>query len=229
MTRQFKPFLLLAYFVTALAASLWLSDAVSAQETPAEPAASEGTESDAFVAPVIVDGDVLFRVRGSSALPAPERAEIVQNKIVEVAEASDTPKVEITYEETEFGIWTLADGERISIVTEADAELEQMELSVLSVLHGDAIKQSIESYRSNRTEQARVSGAIEAAAWTLGFVAFVVAILWLHRRIRRKTLKFVSRHLKDVETATAKSVQAEAIAALVDLIAPGFGEGCVEV
>lgn len=215
MARQFKPFLLLVYFLTALASSLWFSDVVLAQETPTEPPAPDGAESDSFVAPVIVDGDVLFQVRGSSALPAPERAEDVQDKIIEIAEASDAPTVEVTYEETEFGIWTLADGERVSIVTEADAELDQMELSVLSVLHGNAIKQSIEDYRANRTDRARVSGAIEAVAWTIGFVAFVVAILWVHRRIRRKTLKFVSLHLKDVETATAKSVQAEAIAALV--------------
>lgn len=215
MARQFKPFLLLVYFLTALASSLWFSDVVLAQETPTEPLASDGADSDSFVAPVIVDGDVLFQVRGSSALPAPERAEDVQDKIIEIAEASDALTVEVTYEETEFGIWTLADGERVSIVTEADAELDQMELSVLSVLHGNAIKQSIEDYRANRTDRARVSGAIEAVAWTIGFVAFVVAILWVHRRIRRKTLKFVSLHLKDVETATAKSVQAEAIAALV--------------
>ncbi|CUH44081.1 mechanosensitive ion channel family protein [Ruegeria atlantica] len=215
MARQFKPFLLLVYFLTALASSLWFSDVVQAQETPTEPPASDGADSDSFVAPVIVDGDVLFQVRGSSALPAPERAEDVQDKIIEIAEASDALTVEVTYEETEFGIWTLADGERVSIVTEADAELDQMELSVLSVLHGNAIKKSIEDYRANRTDRARVSGAIEAVAWTIGFVAFVVAILWVHRRIRRKTLKFVSLHLKDVETATAKSVQAEAIAALV--------------
>ncbi|WP_170325332.1 mechanosensitive ion channel family protein [Ruegeria arenilitoris] len=215
MVRYFKPFLLLPYFLIPLVLSLWFSGSVWAQETPVENVTSEVDESDAFMAPVIVDGDVLFQVRGSSALPAPERAEGVQNKIIEIAEASDAPSVEITYEETELGTWIMADGERISIVTTADSELDQMELGVLSVLHGTAIKQAIEAYRANRTEQARVSGAIEAAAWTLGFVAFVVAIVWLHRRIRRRTLKFVEHHLKDVETATAKSVQAEAIAALV--------------
>ncbi|WP_170399937.1 mechanosensitive ion channel family protein [Ruegeria arenilitoris] len=215
MVRYFKPFLLLSYFLIPLVLSLWIADPVSAQETPVENVTSEVDESDAFMAPVIVDGDVLFQVRGSSALPAPERAEGVQDKIIAIAEASDAPSVEITFEETELGIWILADGERISIVTTADSELDQMELSVLSVLHGNAIKQAVEAYRANRTEKARVSGAIEAAAWTFGFVAFVVAILWLHRRIRRRTLKFVKRHLKDVETATAKSVQAEAIAALV--------------
>ncbi len=215
MARQFKPFLLLRYFLAALAVILWFDGPVRAQDAPAEATAPEAAESEAFMAPVIVDGDILFQVRGSSALPAPERAEGVQNKIIEIAEASDATEVAISFEETDFGTWILADGERVSIVTEADAELDQMELSVVSVLHGNAIKQSIEAYRSNRTDQARVSGAIEAAAWTLGFFVFVVAILWLHRRIRRRTLKFVKRHLKDVETATAKSVQAEAIAALV--------------
>lgn len=60
-----------------------------------------------------------------------------------------------------------------------------------------------------------MSSAIEAGVWTLAFVVFVVVILWLHRRIRRRTLLFVKRYLKDVENATAKSVQAEAIAALI--------------
>ena len=86
---------------------------------------------------------------------------------------------------------------------------------VLGFLHGQAIEEAILAYRSNRTEQARVSGAIEAAGWTIGFVVFVLVILWLHRRIRRRTLKLVKRYLQDVETATAKSVQAEAIAALI--------------
>ncbi len=192
-----------------------LASPVWAQNATSEEPAIEDTESEIFQAPVIVDGDTLFHLRGSSALPAPERAASVQNKIIEIAEASDAEQVSITFEDSEFGIRIFADGVQVSIVTDADSELEQMDLNVLSLLHGDAIKQSIESYRANRTEQARVSGAIEALAWTAGFALFVVVILWLHRRIRRRTLKLVKRYLKDVETATAKSVQAEAIAALI--------------
>ncbi|MCG7521331.1 mechanosensitive ion channel family protein [Ruegeria sp. Ofav3-42] len=199
-------------------AALWIAlcaPSVLAQESPIEPQDSETTESEIFKAPVIVDGDTLFFLRGSSALPAPERAERVQNSIIEVAEASESPTVDIAFEETELGIRIRADGVIISIVTVADAELDQMELDVLSFLHGDAIEEAIITYRANRTEQARVSGAIEAVAWTFGFAVFIVAILWLHRRIRRRTLAFVQGYLEDVETATAKSVQAEAIAALV--------------
>ena len=215
MRVRYKPFQSLTLLLSLLTFILWLAAPLKAQETPAEIAEPESEETDSFKAPVIVDGDMLFFLRGSSALPAPERAESVQNKIIEVAESSENPAVDISFEDTDLGIRIRADGVIVSIVTVADAELDQMELDVLSFLHGQAIEEAILNYRSNRTEQARVSGAIEAAGWTLGFVVFVLVILWLHRRIRRRTLKLVKRYLKDVETATAKSVQAEAIAALV--------------
>ncbi|SMO35023.1 mechanosensitive ion channel family protein [Ruegeria faecimaris] len=185
-----------------------------AQDAPIEtPETSEQSEN--FKAPVIIDGESLFFLRGSSALPAPERAETVQNNIIQVALSSENPEVTVTYEDTELGTRILVDGVPVSTVTVADAEMDQMELDVITYLHGSAIHDAIVAYRANRTEQARVSGALEALGWTLGFAVFIAIILWLHRRIRRRTLKFVSRHLKDVETATAKSVQAEAIAALV--------------
>ncbi|NVO55684.1 mechanosensitive ion channel [Rhodobacteraceae bacterium B1Z28] len=215
MTYHYKPFQLLTLLLLALALVLSLSIPGLAQEAAPESGEAEVAESDTFKAPVIVDGDTLFFLRGSSALPAPERAERVQNSIIEVAESSENPSVEITFEETELGNRILADGIIVSIVTTADAELDQMTLDVLSILHRDAIEEAIVAYRANRTEQARVSGAIEAAAWTIGFALFIVIILWLHRRIRRRTLKLVMRYLSDVETATAKSVQAEAIAALI--------------
>lgn len=215
MRHFFKPLFGLALLLCALTLTAVASPPASAQETPPQPSEEEIAQAEAFRAPVIVDGDTLFHIRGSSALPAPERAENIQNAIITVAESSDRPDVSITFEETDLGTRILADGVMVSIVTEADAELDQMDLKVLTALHADAIREAIRSYRANRTDEARVSGAIEAGAWTLGFAVFVAAILWLHRRIRRRTLSVVRRYLRDVEEATAKSVQAEAIAALI--------------
>ena len=192
-----------------------LSTAGQAQDTPAEPSEADAAGSEVFKAPVIIDGDPLFFLRGSSALPANERAERVQNRIIEIAESSESLNVEITYRDSELGTEILADGVVVSVATEADAELDQMEIDIISVLQGDAIREAIVTYRANRSDEARVSGAIEAAGWTFGFVVFIVLILWLHRRIKRRTLEIVQGYLKDVETVTAKSVQAEAIAALI--------------
>ncbi|WP_377186823.1 mechanosensitive ion channel family protein [Ruegeria meonggei] len=213
MTQFFQSFGMVARLLVAVLL-ITLPFAAAAQDI-AEDLRVDEEQSETFKAPVIVDGETLFFLRGSSALPASDRVERVQDAIIEVAEASTSTTVAIVFEDTELGTLILADDVQVTIVTEADAELDQMELDVLSFLHGQAIEEAIIAYRANRTEQARVSGAIEAAGWTFGFIVFVVAILWLHRSIRRRTLKFVKRHLKDVETATAKSVQAEAIAALV--------------
>lgn len=215
MPHYFKPLQVLGLFLSALMLAWLFSGPVIAQDGTEGTPDVESEQTEAYKAPVILDGDTLFHIRGSSALPAPERAENIQNAIITVAEASDATDVDITYEETELGTRILADGVIVTTVTAADAELEQMELSVLSLLQSNAIREAILSYRANRTDAARVSGAIEAAVWTLGFATFIVAILWLHRRIRRRTLIFVRRYLQDVEQATAKSVQAEAMAALI--------------
>lgn len=203
--------------VLALAAALFMACALAAgaQDLSGEQSETEALAPDVFEAPVIVDGETLFVVRGSSALPGPERAKRIQTAIVDIATSSQDADVTITFRDSELGTEIFADGKRISVVTEADAELEQTGIAVLSAMQGDAIRESIIAYRANRTEEARVSSAIEAGVWTLAFVVFVVVILWLHRRIRRRTLLFVKRYLKDVENATAKSVQAEAIAALI--------------
>ena len=65
-------------FVVFCAGVLLMLAAVpaTAQEVSTAPveASDERLESEAFVAPVVVDGQELFVVRGSSALPANERA-----------------------------------------------------------------------------------------------------------------------------------------------------------
>ncbi|MGI9367761.1 MAG: mechanosensitive ion channel family protein [Ruegeria sp.] len=216
MTYSIRSFRLLSLL---LASILWLfacASFLNAQET--EVATDDPTQeelSEDFKAPVIVDGDTLFYLRGSSALPAPERVARVQDQIIEIAEASKDGNVDITFQVSDVGTEILANGTFVSIVTEADAELDQMDVRVLTLLHGDAIHDAIVAYRANRSEEARVSGAIEAVFWTFGFALIVTTILWLNRRIRRRTLTLVMRRLQDVETATKKQVQAEAIAALI--------------
>ncbi|SLN45591.1 Mechanosensitive channel MscK precursor [Falsiruegeria litorea R37] len=171
--------------------------------------------NDTFQAPVIVDGNELFVLRGSSALPAIERVAQVQERIVEVAAKSKSKAVEITFEETDLGIKIIADGTEISIVTQADADLDQMDVSVLAALQGDAIRDAILTYRSERTDEARVTGAIEAGLWTVGFALFSALIIWLRRRFKLGINAIVRRNFAEVETATNAQVQADAIAALI--------------
>ncbi|WP_240336793.1 mechanosensitive ion channel family protein [Tropicibacter sp. Alg240-R139] len=183
-------------------------------EVPPPPLAEEEPDG-TFQATVIVDGHELFLLRGSSALPAAERVALVQERIVALAANSTKKTVDITFQETELGIEILADGTPISIVTAADGELDQMDVDVLAQLQGDAIRDAILSYRNERTNEARVTGAIEAGLWTVGFALFSVLIFWLRRRFKLGINAIVRRNFAEVETATNEQVQADAIAALI--------------
>ena len=78
---------------SALALAL-LSAAPALAQAPPAPASSSGTaagpEADLALAtaPVLLDGEALFRVRGTSTYPAEERARRIAGRIEEVARTS---------------------------------------------------------------------------------------------------------------------------------------------
>ncbi|MFA3920345.1 mechanosensitive ion channel family protein [Ruegeria hyattellae] len=207
-------FLTGTFFLLALC--LLTSTAIAQEEArPPEVVAEDADTQEHFFAPVIVDGEELFRLRGSSALPASERVLDVQTRIIDAAEASDRNTVEITFKDHDLGTLILADGSEITVVTEADSELEQMDVAVLTHMQAEAIELAILTYRSDRTDEARVTGALEALGWTLGFGLFSYAILWIKKRLKRKITGLVRRHFANVESATNEQVQADAIASLI--------------
>jgi hypothetical protein len=75
---------------------------------------------------VVVDGEELFLVRGSSALPANERAGSIIDRIITAAEASDQATVQVEIRPGEFGPTIYADEKMIMVTTVADAEFEQV-------------------------------------------------------------------------------------------------------
>jgi small-conductance mechanosensitive channel len=148
-------------------------------------------------APVELDGQVLFRVRGSSSLPAETRAANIRARLEAVAADSAIPLAALRVAEAE-GLERIMAGDRpIVAVTEADARLEQLTRSELAQIHLARIRQAIDEYRQARTPQASRRGIRDAAGAT---VAFVVAILlliglswWLHRAIERRTVSASKR------------------------------------
>lgn len=189
----------------------------SAQEQKADaPAEAETAEDqEVFQAPVTVDGQELFLLRGSSALPATERAGEVARRIIDVAGAGSGSTISTEIRPTEIGPGIYVGNVLLTVVTKADAELEQMDVKVLAELQANAIEQAIAGYRSERTEEARTRGALEVAGWTGIFAVFSFLVLatrnWLRRRINRS----VTRRFAALDSATNEQVQARAIAALI--------------
>jgi small-conductance mechanosensitive channel len=175
----------------------------------------ELAENSDFLAPVMIDGEELFLVRGTSALPATKRAANVQNKLIEIAGSSDAKTVKIDIRPTDLGPAIFADGANITTVTQADAELEQIEVDVLVSLQADTISKAILKYRADRTDEARVDSAIEVALWSIAFVLFTVLMLWTRKWLKRRINRLVHRYFADLDTVTNAQVQSQAIAALI--------------
>ena len=169
---------------------------------------------DVLAAPVVFDGETLFLVRGTSALPATERAQKIADRLTQVARSSDTQDVQPSIQEIEFGREISFGGTMITITTVADAELEQIDIDVLAGLQAEAIAGAIETYRLQRSTDARVDSAVAAAAWTAGFLLLSVLFFRTGHRLGNAAARLASRRFHGLEEATGSIVQGQAIANL---------------
>lgn len=176
-------------------------------------------EEGVFSAPVVVDGEDLFLIRGSSVLPATERAENIERRIIQAAEQLGEKAAEVSIEKSELGRVITVNGRMITITTQADADLEQIELEVLAGLHAEAIQAATEGYRSSRSNEARVESAFEAVAWSIGFL--IVTVLFFRRRHRviKQVQDFSNARMMQVGEATQSVVQGHAVARLIAFLA----------
>lgn len=188
--------------------------AVLAQDEATDEDDTPSVDIEVFLQPVVVDGEEIFSVRGSTALPAEERAALVTKRIIEVASRSEATSVVMRVERGEIGRSIFADGTMVTVTTAADAEFEQMELAVLAQLHAEAVEQAILEYRSNRTDAAFSYGAITAAIWSGFFILYCTLLLWLRKRVPRLVARIVERRARKLQEATKDIVQSSAVSNL---------------
>ncbi len=176
-------------------------------------------EDEVFVSPVIVEGDELFFVRGSTALPANERAEKVEDRIIEFASSSDKKTLTVRLLKNEFGTEIQVDGRMMTITTDADADFEQIGIEVLAGLQAEAIEMAILAYRENRSGAARVGSAVAAFVWTVLFLG--ISYLFFHKRKVAMALlnRVVRKRFLTVEEKTQAFIRGKAIASLVGYVA----------
>ena len=116
--------------------------------------ATEADDSLSTSANVVIDGDVLFRVRGIPAFPADERAAKVAERITALAkdDAVDPGDGQFVLE-NERVIITIAGTQILQLVPE-DALLEDVNLPILGEVVLGRIQEAIAKYRADRTPEA---------------------------------------------------------------------------
>ena len=175
-------------------------------------AAQENAAADTIVtAPVVVDGQVLFHVRGVSSLPAADRARRIQAQIAAAAQDPALTVESITVSDAE-SISRISSGTRVIMgVIDADAALEQIDRPVLARAHLARIQSGITLYRENRTSGAWWRNLTRALTATGLFVVAVLLLFWLRRRVDALLVARLDARIRSVETQSFKVMPADRI------------------
>jgi small-conductance mechanosensitive channel len=164
-------------------------------------------------APVEIDGNVLFRLRGVSSFPAEERARGVTDRIVAAA-ADPTASVDAlrVIEGDAAAEIALGDQPLVSIL-DADASLEQVTRVELARAHVVRVRQAIVDYRAARTRDARVGNGITSLVATLVLALGIGLVVWLWRRLDVLMASRMERHVQTVGIQSFEVVRADQIRA----------------
>jgi small-conductance mechanosensitive channel len=144
----------------------------------AGPLAQEARET----APVEVDGEVLFHVRGIEALPADRRAAEIASRITALARDPAFSVDTLRTEERAIATHITDGRQTVMGLVDEDGRLEGVQRAILAEAYVDRIRRAIVEYREART-RARLGAAAarSAGAVALAFGMFVLLLLSVRR------------------------------------------------
>ena len=121
-------------------------------QTPAKTGGNSTPEDEGELrlAPVVIDGETLFRVRGVTAHPAERRAREIADRIRALAEDPTINQKSLTLEDRSEATIISASGRYIMAVFDEDASIEQTARGRLAEIHRVRIGEAIDAYRHDR-------------------------------------------------------------------------------
>jgi len=147
-------------------------------------------------APVVIDGEVLFHVRGVASYSAERRAGEFATRIRRVA--STGPEPLLSLEEQAYSTVIRADGVPFVAVLDADAALEGVDRHVLAEAWRRRIADAIAAYRQARQPAVIGRHVVYAIVATLAFLIAVYVGRRLIQRLQARVTRRYGAHVTDV-------------------------------
>ena len=155
-------------------------------------------------APVTVDGEVLFQVRGVPAYPAKERARAISERIEAVAADQSVAAESLRAVEMEDRSRIMAGDSLVAGFIDADAAPEGVSRQLLAERALIRIKSAITSYRNDRNPRVLLINTLYA----IGATVLFALVLLVMRRIFCKLDALAERRFKSrIEALEAQSHQ----------------------
>lgn len=169
-------------------------DAAAQSPSPVTPnLAVEDAETAVQTAPVVVDGETLFRVTGVQAYPAEKRAQAITDRIRAVAANRTVAPESLRLQDETFGTRILAGAQTIMVVFAADPAYAGVNRQYLAQAALDRIREAIIDYRRDRDPRLLVRHALFAAGATLALLFG----LWIAHVVVRKSRFALERRYKE--------------------------------
>lgn len=161
------------------------------------------------VANVILDGQVLFKVRGTTAYPAAARAEAIVGRLETVASDEARSLEALRVEEApDRSIVKLSD-EMLVAVFDADAQIEGLPRQILAETYRIRIKEAVAKYRQDRNPRVLLLQTLYALGATVAFGLLVFVVVGAFRRLERSFEQRYKAKLSGIQVKTFRIVEGE--------------------
>ena len=190
-----------------------LSAAPAAAQAPAAPSMASGAGPEAEIAhvtaPVVLDGETLFRVRGTTTYPAEERARRIAGRIEDVARTTSIAPETVQAVPAEQFVNVTAGDQFLVAVTEADARVEALDGRLLARIYAERIQQAIRAYRQAREPQVLLRGARRALGATVLLLAAILALRWAFRGLESRLRRRYAEKIQSVQIQSFEILRAQ--------------------
>ncbi len=198
----------------ALALGLgFLAAASATAQAPAVPPTSREAGPEAEIArvtaPVVLDGETLFRVRGASMYPASERARLISSRIEEVARIAAIAPEAVKTVPDEAVVNLVADDHFLMAVTDADARLEAIDRQLLARALGDRIQTALRAYREARKPAVLLIAARRALAAIALLVVALLGLRWVFRKLEARFTRRYEEKIRSVQFQSFEILRAQ--------------------
>ncbi|GGG32641.1 mechanosensitive ion channel family protein [Bizionia arctica] len=150
-------------------------------------------------APIIVDGNELFNVRGVSSYPAEKRATKITERIIAVANDYTFSPDSIKIIELEEHSVIYANKIPIIQIFNSDASFEDLDRLDLAEAVKLNIKTTIEKYRHDRSKPVLLKNLKQAIIVCVILLAIFLVLLWIIKRFKKWLQKKIESRIKSVE------------------------------
>lgn len=180
-----------------------------------KPGASGGTAPTSEVegaeyvrAPVVLDGKILFRVRGVTAYPAEQRAQAIGERIEAIAADRSISVDALHLDEAEGHVNVVAGDRFVMRVYDADAEIEGVSRQLLAEAVRRKTAEAIVSYRHARSPQVLLTSSLYALGATLAALLLLLACRDVFRRLDAAAERRFKSRIKRLEIQSHRLIHA---------------------